>query len=174
MAPRDLYAMLAAGKADIMLSGGRTQFIALKAKTPWLDINQERHHPYAGYDGMVELVRQIDLAIHNPVCADVRAPAPWDLPAEGQGRRLRRRRRVRRRIRARSSPRPPPTTWASAEMRATPTSAIADHPHDLVLRSPRSGRLEGPSGGRKYRSLASVLRDASPSAPRPQDEVPDR
>ncbi len=84
MAPRDLYAMLAAGKADIMLSGGRTQFIALKAKTPWLDINQERHHPYAGYDGMVELVRQIDLAIHNPIWADVRAPAPWDLPAEAR------------------------------------------------------------------------------------------
>ena len=64
-----------------MLSGGRTQFIALKAKTPWLDINQERHHPYAGYDGMVELVRQIDLAIHNPIWRQVRAPAPWD--AEG-------------------------------------------------------------------------------------------
>ena len=84
MAPRDLYAMLAAGKADIMLSGGRTQFIALKAKTPWLDINQERHHPYAGYDGMVELVRQIDLAIHNPIWADVRAPAPWDLLAKAR------------------------------------------------------------------------------------------
>ena len=28
-----------------MLSGGRTQFIALKANTPWLDINQERHEP---------------------------------------------------------------------------------------------------------------------------------
>ena len=78
MAPRELYAMLADGKADIMLSGGRTQFIALKAKTAWLDINQERHHPYAGYDGMVELVRQIDLAISNPVWAAVREPAPWD------------------------------------------------------------------------------------------------
>jgi nitrogenase molybdenum-cofactor synthesis protein NifE len=77
-APRELYAELAAGKADIMLSGGRTQFIALKAKTPWLDINQERRHPYAGYDGMVELVRQIDLAIHNPIWAQVRSPAPWD------------------------------------------------------------------------------------------------
>jgi nitrogenase molybdenum-cofactor synthesis protein NifE len=84
MAPRDLYAMLAAGKADIMLSGGRTQFIALKAKTPWLDINQERHHPYAGYDGMVELVRQIDLAIHNPIWADVRLPAPWEQPADAK------------------------------------------------------------------------------------------
>lgn len=82
MAPRDLYRMLAAGEADIMLSGGRTQFIALKAKVPWLDINQERHHAYAGYDGMVELVRQIDLTIHNPVWTQVRAPAPWD----GEGR----------------------------------------------------------------------------------------
>jgi len=78
MAPRELYNMLADHKADIMLSGGRTQFIALKAKTPWLDINQERHHPYAGYDGMVELVRQIDLAIHNPIWSEVREPAPWE------------------------------------------------------------------------------------------------
>jgi nitrogenase molybdenum-cofactor synthesis protein NifE len=78
MAPRDLYAMLAEHKADIMLSGGRTQFIALKAKMPWLDINQERHHPYAGYDGMVELVRQIDIAIHNPVWETVRRACPWD------------------------------------------------------------------------------------------------
>lgn len=78
MAPRDLYAMLCEHKADIMLSGGRTQFIALKAKMPWLDINQERHHPYAGYDGMVELVRQIDIAIRNPVWDTVREPSPWD------------------------------------------------------------------------------------------------
>jgi nitrogenase molybdenum-cofactor synthesis protein NifE len=78
MAARDLYAMLSEGKADIMLSGGRTQFVALKAKTPWLDINQERQHPYAGYDGMVELVRQIDLAIHNPIWCQVRERAPWE------------------------------------------------------------------------------------------------
>ena len=77
MAPRDLYAKLASGEADIMLSGGRTQFIALKAKTPWLDINQERSHPYAGYDGVVELVRRIDLAIYNPIWKQVREPAPW-------------------------------------------------------------------------------------------------
>ncbi|MGX8009843.1 nitrogenase iron-molybdenum cofactor biosynthesis protein NifE [Mesorhizobium sp. ORM8.1] len=80
MPARDLYAMLSAGKADIMLSGGRTQFVALKAKTPWLDINQERQHPYAGYDGMVELVRQIDLAVHNPIWRQVRERAPWDWP----------------------------------------------------------------------------------------------
>ena len=30
---------------------------------PWLDINQERHHAYAGYDGMVDLVHEIDKAL---------------------------------------------------------------------------------------------------------------
>ncbi len=77
MAPRDLYALLERHDADIMLSGGRTQFIALKARMPWLDINQERHHPYAGYDGMVELVTQIDIAIRNPIWAEVNAPSPF-------------------------------------------------------------------------------------------------
>ena len=57
MTPREMYKMLKEARADIMLSGGRSQFIALKAKMPWLDINQERHHAYAGYEGMVELVR---------------------------------------------------------------------------------------------------------------------
>ncbi|AYG76878.1 nitrogenase iron-molybdenum cofactor biosynthesis protein NifE (plasmid) [Rhizobium sp. CCGE532] len=78
MGSREMYDILAEHKADIMLSGGRTQYVALKAKTPWLDINQERHHPYAGYEGMVELVRQIDFAIHNPIWSEVREPAPWD------------------------------------------------------------------------------------------------
>ncbi len=87
MAPRDLYAMLAANKADIMLSGGRTQFIALKAKMPWLDINQERQYPYAGYDGMVELVKRIALALHNPVWEQVRDAAPWDAQGRLSGAR---------------------------------------------------------------------------------------
>jgi nitrogenase molybdenum-cofactor synthesis protein NifE len=75
---KELHRMLANGDADILMSGGRTQFVALKTKTPWLDINQERHHPYAGYEGMMTLVRQIDATIHHPVWRQVRLPAPWD------------------------------------------------------------------------------------------------
>ena len=74
---RDMYRMFVDGEADIMLSGGRTQFVALKTCTPWLDINQEREHAYAGYDGMVELVRQIDRTLGNPIWSQVRRPAPW-------------------------------------------------------------------------------------------------
>ncbi|HZG20658.1 MAG TPA: nitrogenase iron-molybdenum cofactor biosynthesis protein NifE [Herbaspirillum sp.] len=78
MTPREMYAMLKEARADIMLSGGRSQFIALKAKMPWLDINQERRHAYAGYEGMITLVSEIDRALYNPVWEQVRAPAPWE------------------------------------------------------------------------------------------------
>ncbi|ODR97928.1 nitrogen fixation protein NifE [Methyloceanibacter methanicus] len=78
MTPREMFKMLSDAQADIMLSGGRSQFIALKAKMPWLDINQERHHAFAGYEGMVDLVREIDKALSNPIWDQVRKPAPWD------------------------------------------------------------------------------------------------
>jgi nitrogenase molybdenum-cofactor synthesis protein NifE len=79
MTPREMYKMLKEARADIMLSGGRSQFVALKAKMPWLDINQERHHAYAGYEGMVDLVHEIDKALSNPVWEQVRRPAPWEI-----------------------------------------------------------------------------------------------
>ena len=79
MTPREMYAMLRDAKADIMLSGGRSQFVALKARMPWMDINQERHHAFAGYEGMVTMVAEIDKALFNPVWQQVRAPAPWEM-----------------------------------------------------------------------------------------------
>lgn len=74
----DMFRMLKNGEADILLSGGRTQFVALKALTPWLDSNQERHDPYAGYDGIVKLIENIDRELSNPIWAQVRAKAPWE------------------------------------------------------------------------------------------------
>jgi nitrogenase molybdenum-cofactor synthesis protein NifE len=82
MTPKQMYAMLRDARADIMLSGGRSQFVALKARMPWMDINQERHHAFAGYEGMVTMIAEIDKALFNPVWAQVRCPAPWEaLPA---------------------------------------------------------------------------------------------
>lgn len=78
MTPREMYAMLRDAKADIMLSGGRSQFVALKARMPWMDINQERHHAFAGYEGMVTMVEEIHKALFNPVWQQVRTPAPWE------------------------------------------------------------------------------------------------
>ena len=76
--PREMHRMLKESEADIMLSGGRSQFVALKARMPWLDINQERHHAYAGYEGMVTLVEEIDKALYNPIWKQVRRKSPWE------------------------------------------------------------------------------------------------
>ncbi len=77
--PREMYKMLKDAQVDIMLSGGRSQFVALKAKMPWLDINQERHQAYAGYEGIVTLVNEIHKALSNPIWEQIRKPAPWEL-----------------------------------------------------------------------------------------------
>jgi nitrogenase molybdenum-cofactor synthesis protein NifE len=76
--PREMYKMLKEAQADIMLSGGRSQFVALKARMPWMDINQERTYAYCGYVGIVELVRQIDKELSNPIWDQVRAAPPWE------------------------------------------------------------------------------------------------
>lgn len=76
--PKVLLETVADYKADILIAGGRNMYTALKAKIPFLDINQEREFAYAGYDGMVELVRQLCLTLENPVWQAVRKPAPWE------------------------------------------------------------------------------------------------
>ena len=64
-------------QADILIAGGRNLYTALKGRIPFLDINQEREFGYAGYAGMLELVRQLCLTIESPVWDAVRRPAPW-------------------------------------------------------------------------------------------------
>jgi nitrogenase molybdenum-cofactor synthesis protein NifE len=64
---------------DLIVAGGKTKFLALKTKTPFLDINHGRSHPYAGYDGMVTFAKQLDLTVNNPIWPVLNSPAPWDL-----------------------------------------------------------------------------------------------
>lgn len=64
--------------ADILIAGGRNMYTALKAKIPFLDINQEREFGYAGYDGMVELARQLTNTLDSPVWEAVTRPTPWE------------------------------------------------------------------------------------------------
>lgn len=78
--PAKLLDLVRETGADLLVAGGRNQYTALKGRLPFLDINQERHVPYAGYAGVVELARRADLALSNPVWAHVCRPAPWDRP----------------------------------------------------------------------------------------------
>jgi len=63
---------------DLIVAGGKTKFLALKTKTPFLDINHGRSHPYAGYEGMVTFAKQLDLTVNNPIWPVLNARAPWE------------------------------------------------------------------------------------------------
>jgi nitrogenase molybdenum-cofactor synthesis protein NifE len=75
---QELLKLVKETKADMLIAGGRNQYTALKARIPFLDINQERNHPYAGYVGMIEMARELDQALHSPVWEQIRQPAPWE------------------------------------------------------------------------------------------------
>jgi nitrogenase molybdenum-cofactor synthesis protein NifE len=74
---RELLNAVREYRADILIAGGRNLYTALKARLPFLDINQERDFGYAGYEGMLELVRQLALTLESPVWDLARRPAPW-------------------------------------------------------------------------------------------------
>ncbi len=73
-----LLAVMREKMPDLIVAGGKTKFLALKTKTPFLDINHGRSHPYAGYEGMVTFARQLDMTVNNPIWPVLNAPAPWD------------------------------------------------------------------------------------------------
>jgi nitrogenase molybdenum-cofactor synthesis protein NifE len=77
VSPRKLLQVVKDYRCDILIAGGRNLYTALKAKLAFLDINQEREFGYAGYEGMLELVRQLALTIESPVWQAVRTPSPW-------------------------------------------------------------------------------------------------
>ena len=77
-----LLAVMREKMPDLIVAGGKTKFLALKTKTPFLDINHGRSHPYAGYEGMVTFARQLDMTVNNPIWPTLNAPAPWEKSQE--------------------------------------------------------------------------------------------
>lgn len=62
-APENLLKLLKENNADILVAGGRNQYLAIKEGFPFVDVNQERHTAYAGYGGLVNLAEQISNSI---------------------------------------------------------------------------------------------------------------
>jgi nitrogenase molybdenum-cofactor synthesis protein NifE len=73
-----LLAVMKEKAPDLIVAGGKTKFLALKTRTPFLDINHGRSHPYAGYSGMLTFARQLDLTVNNPIWPALATPAPWE------------------------------------------------------------------------------------------------
>ena len=63
--------------ADVMIAGGRNMYTSLKARLPFLHINQEREHAYAGYEGMIRLAIELCRTLEAPIWDVARSSAPW-------------------------------------------------------------------------------------------------
>jgi nitrogenase molybdenum-cofactor synthesis protein NifE len=63
---------------DMIVAGGKTKYLALKTRTPFLDINHGRAHPYAGYAGMITFAKQLDMTVNNPIWPVLNAKSPTE------------------------------------------------------------------------------------------------
>ena len=70
-------------EADILIAGDRYIYPTLKSRIPFLDIDHVRRIGYAGYDGLIELARNLDRAVHSPVWEQVRSRPAWARQAAG-------------------------------------------------------------------------------------------
>lgn len=57
--PKNLLKLLKERRADMLIAGGRNQYLAVKEGYPFVDVNQERHTAYAGYEGLLRFAEQI-------------------------------------------------------------------------------------------------------------------
>lgn len=76
-APEKLLTIYRGEQADILLAGGRNQYTAVKARLPFVDVNQERHTPFTGFEGHVNLGRKILAALESPAHTLARRPDPF-------------------------------------------------------------------------------------------------
>jgi len=76
--PKELVQLVDDYQADLLIAGGRNLYTGLKARIPFLDVNQEREFAFAGYAGMIELAERIVRSIQSPIWGAVRSKAPWE------------------------------------------------------------------------------------------------
>ena len=63
VAPKQLLKLLRERNADMLIAGGRNQYLAAKEGYPFVDVNQERHTAYAGYEGLKNFAEQISNSV---------------------------------------------------------------------------------------------------------------
>jgi nitrogenase molybdenum-iron protein alpha/beta subunit len=63
----ELEGLLKAGGVDLVLSGGGMKYLAHKYGLPCVEISHERTFSLLGFDGMLNLLEEIDLLVNSPV-----------------------------------------------------------------------------------------------------------
>ncbi|MBC1221038.1 nitrogenase iron-molybdenum cofactor biosynthesis protein NifE [Nostoc sp. UCD121] len=76
--PQEILQIINVNQADMLIADKHHQDTSLTARLPFLDVNQERNHAYAGYMGILEVARELYAAFYTPVWEQVSQPAPWE------------------------------------------------------------------------------------------------
>lgn len=72
-------------KADLMIVSGRNSYVPLKERIPFMNIDEEQHGGYAGYDGVRRFAQDVMDTFAQPVWALIHRCSPWEVDSYGQG-----------------------------------------------------------------------------------------
>jgi nitrogenase molybdenum-cofactor synthesis protein NifE len=73
--PAELEKFLQEKHADILVGGVKERPLAYKLGIAFCDHNHERKHALAGYEGVVNFAREVNLSVNSPVWKAISAPA---------------------------------------------------------------------------------------------------
>lgn len=85
ISPARIRRLFAEDGADLLIAGGRNRYLAAKEGWPFIDVNQEREHAYAGYEGLLHLAEDLLASVHfydaqNRAVAECPAPKQGEAP----------------------------------------------------------------------------------------------
>ena len=75
-----LEGLLKSGDVDLVLSGGGMKYLAHKYGVPCVEISHERSFSLLGFDGTINLLREIERLVHSPVLSILRNESRAALP----------------------------------------------------------------------------------------------
>jgi nitrogenase molybdenum-cofactor synthesis protein NifE len=82
ISPAVIRRLFAEEGADLLVAGGRNRYLAAKEGWPFIDVNQEREHAYASYDGLVNVAHDLHESIRfyeaQAAAAVVQCAAPHE------------------------------------------------------------------------------------------------
>jgi nitrogenase molybdenum-cofactor synthesis protein NifE len=79
--PAELETFMKEKGADILVGGVKERPLAYKLGMAFCDHNHERRHPLAGYEGVRNFHKEINLSINSPVWRYAAGPS-WDAAGE--------------------------------------------------------------------------------------------
>jgi nitrogenase molybdenum-cofactor synthesis protein NifE len=74
--PAELETFMREKGADILVGGVKERPLAYKLGIAFCDHNHERKHALAGFDGVVNFTREINMSLNSPVWQALKTPFP--------------------------------------------------------------------------------------------------